>query len=92
MLEATNTFFNRAADCLGLSDRQRTILLTPNRVVRVEIITESDDGCLMHHLGFRVQHNSARGPNRLIVFLACRRLKSAISLQFQDFLFITVKI
>ena len=62
MLEATNTFFNRAADCLGLSERQRTILLTPNRVVRVEIITESDDGCLMHHLGFRVQHNSARGP------------------------------
>lgn len=62
MLEATKTFFNRAADCLEVSDSLREILLTPHRVVRVEIITESDTGCLMHHLGYRVQHNSARGP------------------------------
>ena len=62
MLEATKTFFNRAADCLEVSDRLRDITLTPNRVVRVEIITESDSGSLMHHLGFRVQHSNARGP------------------------------
>jgi len=62
MLEATNLFFNKAADHLQLSDRLRTILLTPKRVVRVEIITESDAGELMHHIGFRVQHNDARGP------------------------------
>jgi len=62
MLEATNLFFNKAADHLGLSDRLRTILLTPKRVVRVEIITESDDKELLHHIGFRVQHNEARGP------------------------------
>ena len=62
MLEETNLFFNRAADHLELPDKLRTILLTPRRVVRVEIVTESDDGELMHHLGFRVQHNSVRGP------------------------------
>ncbi len=62
MLEATNRFFNNAADHLGLDERMRTILTTPRRVVRVEIVTESDSGELMHHLGFRVQHNQARGP------------------------------
>jgi len=62
MLEASNMFFSRAADHLELSDRLRTILITPRRVVRVEIVTESDDGELLHHLGYRVQHNTARGP------------------------------
>jgi len=62
MLEATNVFFNRAADHLELSSELRDILLTPHRVVRVEIITERDDGGLHHHLGFRVQHSGARGP------------------------------
>jgi len=62
MLEATQLYFNRAADHLQLSDQLRTMMLTPNRVVRVEIITESDDGGLLHHMGYRVQHNKARGP------------------------------
>ena len=62
MLETTKLFFNRAADHLELSEQLRDMLLTPNRVVRVEIITERDDGGLHHHLGYRVQHSSARGP------------------------------
>ena len=62
MLEATNRFFNKAADHLELDDKLRTILTTPRRVVRVEIVTESDSGELMHHLGYRVQHNQSRGP------------------------------
>ncbi|MDH4108394.1 MAG: glutamate dehydrogenase [Gammaproteobacteria bacterium] len=62
MLETTNLFFNRAADYLDLTEQHRDILRTPNRVVRVEIITESDDGGLHHHLGYRVQHSAARGP------------------------------
>ena len=62
MLETTNLFFNRAADYLDLTEQHRDILRTPNRVVRVEIITESDDGGLHHHLGYRVQHSGARGP------------------------------
>ena len=62
MLEATKIFFNRAADHLELKEQLRTILLTPRRVVRVELVTESDDGKLLHHMGYRVQHNEARGP------------------------------
>lgn len=62
MLEATNYFFNKAADFLELNEKLRKILLSPKRVVKVELITESDEGELMHHVGFRVQHNSARGP------------------------------
>ena len=62
MLEATNLFFNRAADHLELSDKLRTVLQTPRRVVRVEIVTESDEGEILHHLGYRVQHNTIRGP------------------------------
>lgn len=62
MLEASHHYFNKAADVLGISQRLRDILLTPVRVVKVEIITEGDDGQLQHHQGFRVQHNRARGP------------------------------
>jgi len=62
MLEETQYYFNQAADVLGLSEKIRRILLTPFRVVKVEIITEDDQGQLMHHLGYRVQHNKARGP------------------------------
>ncbi len=62
MLEESRYFFNKAADTLELSNRIREILLTPLRVVKVELVTEADDGSLLHHLGFRVQHNKARGP------------------------------
>ena len=62
MLEASHRYFHKAATVLDLSDKIRNILLTPRRVVKVEIVTETDDGELLKHLGFRVQHNSARGP------------------------------
>ena len=62
MLEASHHYFHKAAEILDLSDKLQEILLTPRRVVKVEIVTEADDGQLLHHLGFRVQHNNARGP------------------------------
>jgi glutamate dehydrogenase (NAD(P)+) len=62
MLAASHFYFNKAADILGLSDHLRTILLTPKRVVKVEIINENDADELAHNLGFRVQHNQQRGP------------------------------
>ena len=62
MLEDTQASFNDAADILKLSDKVREILWSPMRVVKVEIVTESDTGELLHHVGFRVQHNNARGP------------------------------
>lgn len=62
MLDTVSFFFNRAADHLELNEQLRDILLTPNRVVRVEIVTESDAGGFQKHLGYRVQHSAARGP------------------------------
>ena len=62
MLEAAHRYFHDASEVLGLSDRVRQILITPRRVVKVELVTEDDQGSLVHHMGFRVQHNDMRGP------------------------------
>jgi len=62
MLEESHYYFRKASDVLDLSDNLRDILLTPFRVVKVDIVTEGDQGDLLHHMGFRVQHNRARGP------------------------------
>ncbi len=62
MLEPSHHYFHKAADVLGLSDNLRTIVLTPMRTVKVDVVTETDEGKLLHHVGFRVQHNNARGP------------------------------
>jgi len=62
MLEESHYYFQKAADVLNLPDRLREILLTPLRVVKVELVFDDDEGQLQHYLGFRVQHNKARGP------------------------------
>ena len=62
MLEESRYYTSRATEVLDLSERIRQILVTPRRVVKVETIIEDDSGKLVHHLGFRVQHNNARGP------------------------------
>jgi glutamate dehydrogenase (NAD(P)+) len=62
MLEESHHYFTRAADVLDLSPKVRQILLAPQRTVKVEIVTEKDDGSLLHHFGYRVQHANARGP------------------------------
>jgi glutamate dehydrogenase (NAD(P)+) len=62
MLAESHLYFHKAADVLGLSDKVRTILLTPRRTVKVGIAIEGEDGELHSYEGFRVQHNNARGP------------------------------
>ena len=62
MLEESHYYFNKASDLLSLSERVREILITPRRVVKVEIVIESDSSQLLHFLGFRVQHSNTRGP------------------------------
>jgi glutamate dehydrogenase (NAD(P)+) len=62
VLEEAHHYFRKAANVLALPEHIQTILVTPRRVVKVEIIAEDDRGRLMHHLGFRVQHNNTRGP------------------------------
>jgi len=62
MLAESHFYFHEAADVLGLSDKVRTILLTPRRTVKVGIAIEGEDGELQSYEGYRVQHNFARGP------------------------------
>jgi glutamate dehydrogenase (NAD(P)+) len=62
MLSDINTYFHAASDLLGLTDRVRSILLTPRLVVKAELIIENDQGQLDSFIGYRVHHNSARGP------------------------------
>ncbi len=62
MLAESHFYFHKAADVLGLSDKVRTILLTPHRSVKVGITIEGEDGELQSYEGYRVQHNMARGP------------------------------
>src|SRR5882757_7239212 len=60
--EATNKYFQRAADQLELAESLRTHLITPRREVQVQIPVEMDNGQLRTLIGYRVQHNRARGP------------------------------
>lgn len=62
MLEDSQHYFQKASDVLDLSKNIREILLTPIRVIKVEIVTEGDKDNLQHHMGYRGQHNKARGP------------------------------
>jgi glutamate dehydrogenase (NAD(P)+) len=61
-IQAVNYFFDRAADIIGLNDASRTLLATPQREVRVELPLWKDDGSVDVFIGYRVQHDNARGP------------------------------
>jgi glutamate dehydrogenase (NAD(P)+) len=60
--DATRIYFDRAADELDLSESMRRLLLTAKREVRVQIPLERDSGEVVALIGYRVQHNDARGP------------------------------
>ena len=60
--EAVNLYFQRAADQLGLADEIRKLLMTAVREVQVQIPVDMDNGELATFIGYRVQHNRARGP------------------------------
>ncbi|MCC7085539.1 MAG: glutamate dehydrogenase [Pirellulales bacterium] len=60
--DATRLYFDRAADHLELSANMRSLLITPKREVQVEIPIELDSGELATFIGYRVQHDNARGP------------------------------
>jgi len=62
MLAESHFYFHKAADVLGVPDKIRTILLTPRRSVKVEVVIEDEKGDLQVYEGYRVQHNMARGP------------------------------
>jgi len=60
--EAARYYFNHAADELELVEDVRELLLGAQREVQVQVPIEMDDGHIATYVGYRVQHNSARGP------------------------------
>jgi glutamate dehydrogenase (NAD(P)+) len=60
--EAVRLYFERAADRLDLEHSMRRLLVMPKREVQVEIPVEMDNGHLETFVGYRVQHDSSRGP------------------------------
>jgi glutamate dehydrogenase (NAD(P)+) len=60
--QATNLNFARAARLLGLTRRHEVRLMTPKREVKVECTVQMDDGSVATFIGYRVQHDDARGP------------------------------
>ena len=56
--------FDIAAAKLQLSDELKQLIKTPDRELRVELPMIMDDGKLNTLIGYRVQHNNARGPNK----------------------------
>ncbi|KAH0850143.1 hypothetical protein HID58_095739 [Brassica napus] len=61
-LAATNRNFKLASRLLGLDSKLEQSLLIPFREIKVECTIPKDDGTLASFVGFRVQHDNARGP------------------------------
>ncbi|HEX6203883.1 MAG TPA: Glu/Leu/Phe/Val dehydrogenase dimerization domain-containing protein [Thermoanaerobaculia bacterium] len=60
--EATNYYFDEAARHLALSPSIEKLLVTPLREVQVQVAMERDDGTVATYIGYRIQHDNARGP------------------------------
>ncbi|MCA9802660.1 MAG: glutamate dehydrogenase [Cyanobacteria bacterium HKST-UBA02] len=61
-IEATNYYFKKASTELGIMSQLEKVLISPKREVKVECIVELDNGEMATYTGFRVQHDSSRGP------------------------------
>jgi len=61
-LDTTLRYFKAASKVMDLGDRIEKFLTTPRREISVEVTVEMDDGRLETFVGYRVQHNNARGP------------------------------
>jgi glutamate dehydrogenase (NAD(P)+) len=60
--ETTVRYFDRAAALMGLSKNMQALLLVPERELKVQVALERDNGEIATYIGYRVQHDSARGP------------------------------
>lgn len=55
-------YFDVAADKLGLQEEFLPVLKNPYRELKVQVPVRMDTGKLEVFIGYRVQHNAARGP------------------------------
>jgi glutamate dehydrogenase (NAD(P)+) len=60
--QTTNFYLDKAFALLEIPEQLRTVLVTPSRELRVELVIELDDGTVGHYIGYRVQHDDSRGP------------------------------
>lgn len=60
--ETATCYFDQAAEVMGLSANMRVLLMTPVREVKVQVALEMDDGQIRTFIGYRTQHDRARGP------------------------------
>ncbi len=60
--QTTNHYLEQGFELLKLDERYKTLLITPSRELRVELIIEKDDGTIGNFIGYRVQHDNSRGP------------------------------
>lgn len=60
--DSTQLYFNRAADQIDLTENMRRLLIIPKREVQVQVAIERDNGEIATFVGYRVQHDDARGP------------------------------
>lgn len=60
--EAVNYFFERSAGRLQINHDSLELLRQPWRELRVQVPVRRDNGDLSVFIGYRVQHNGARGP------------------------------
>ena len=60
--EQTNHYIRQASRAMDLGERVERLLLTPEGEHHVTVPIERDNGELAIFSGYRIQHNSARGP------------------------------
>lgn len=60
--EAAEQYFQEAASVMNLSSSMRELLLIPEREVKVQVPIKRDTGEIATFVGYRIQHNSKRGP------------------------------
>ncbi|MEO1228111.1 MAG: Glu/Leu/Phe/Val dehydrogenase [Myxococcota bacterium] len=58
----TAALVETTSDAMGLDPNIRERLLTPQRALIVSCPVRMDDGSVRNMIGYRVQHNNARGP------------------------------
>lgn len=62
MSNSAQRYFEQAAQILNMGASEQKLLLTPLREVRVQVAIPMDDGRLETFVGYRIQHDKARGP------------------------------
>jgi glutamate dehydrogenase (NAD(P)+) len=60
--ESGEFYFKHAAKSLDLGSRLEKSLITPQREIKVECTIPLDNGEIATYIGYRVQHDNARGP------------------------------